>query len=120
MQFIYDALRVLKVAEGRIFAETFGPAGLVRHAEGEEVEVAFVKSGSTAKWRSGVVSILALAEDSGLRPKFDCRNGACGTCKTKLVKGSVTYNALPTAQVAEGEVLICCARPNGEGLQLEL
>jgi uncharacterized protein len=59
----------------------------------------------------GSGSLLDLAEARGLSPEFSCRSGTCGTCKTKLVAGAVTYTKEPTAKHAEDEVLICCAVP---------
>jgi ferredoxin len=55
--------------------------------------------------------LLQLAEARGLEPAFGCREGTCGTCRTRLLKGAVTYIREPTARVAADEVLICCAVP---------
>ena len=54
---------------------------------------------------------LDLAEARGLSPEFSCREGSCGTCRTKLVAGAVTYLREPAATVAADEVLICSAVP---------
>ena len=56
-------------------------------------------------------TLLELAEARGLAPEFSCREGSCGTCRTRLIKGAVTYLKEPTAEVGEDEVLICCAVP---------
>ncbi len=47
---------------------------------------------------------------------YGCRNGACGTCKGKLIEGKLdhgTYqrHALPDAEKAAGMALFCQARP---------
>ena len=74
----------------------------------------------------GAGSLLDLAEVRGLSPEFSCRSGNCGTCKTKLLSGAVTYLKEPTAPKAADEVLICCAvpaepqAPGEERLQLTL
>ncbi|MFO7177038.1 2Fe-2S iron-sulfur cluster-binding protein, partial [Enterococcus faecium] len=71
-------------------------------------------------------TLLELAEARGLSPAFSCREGNCGSCRTRLLAGAVTYLKQPTAEVADGEVLICCAvpaKPEAEGdnrLQLDL
>jgi CDP-4-dehydro-6-deoxyglucose reductase, E3 len=47
---------------------------------------------------------------------YGCRNGACGTCKGKLVSGKLDYgtyedHALPDAEREAGMALFCQARP---------
>ena len=47
---------------------------------------------------------------------YGCRNGACGTCKGKLLEGEVDYgkyqeHALPDAEKHAGMALFCQARP---------
>lgn len=68
-----------------------------------------------ARWTPGSGTLLELAEARGLEPDFSCREGTCGTCRTKLLKGAVTYVREPTASVAADEVLICCAVPAEQG-----
>jgi ferredoxin len=71
-----------------------------------------------ARWTPESGTLLELAESRGLDPEFSCRVGSCGTCRTKLLAGAVTYVKEPTAPMAEDEVLICCAVPaeqEGEG-----
>jgi hypothetical protein len=64
-----------------------------------------------ARWTPDSGSLLELAEARGLSPEFSCREGHCGTCRTRLLAGEVTYLKPPQASVDEGEVLLCCARP---------
>ncbi|SAL09340.1 2Fe-2S iron-sulfur cluster-binding protein [Caballeronia telluris] len=123
MQSIYDGLRSLNVADGRIHAEAFGPSGLVRKRdEGaskaparlpatESVPVAFVKSSKEARWTPAAGTLLELAEARGLAPEFSCRGGSCGTCRTRVVEGEVAYPVAPSFQVGDDEALICCAVP---------
>lgn len=134
MQSLYDGLRGLNIADGRIHAEAFGPASLARtpdkvkaveplaSASAIPVAVQFVQSAKEARWNPGSGGLLELAEARGLSPEFSCRLGTCGSCRTKVVSGSVTYAKRPSAPIAEGEALICCAVP-AEGtdvLQLDL
>lgn len=125
MQALYDGLRGYGVADCRIHAESFGPASLARDAGGAAaapaparrpasavpVSVAFLESLKEARWTPGSGTLLDLAEARGLAPASGCRAGSCGTCRTRLLKGEVTYIREPAAAVAEGEVLICCAVP---------
>jgi len=123
-QSLYDGLRGFGIADGRIHAEAFGPSGLVRRLDAgaqaapvraapatEPVPVAFLESLKEARWTPDSGSLLELAEARGLAPEFSCRSGSCGTCRTRLIEGEVTYIKEPTAPVADGEVLICCAVP---------
>ncbi len=122
MQSIYNGLRDLNVADNRIHAEAFGPASLERRSESGSaivlppaattpVAVAFAASGKEARWTPGSGSLLDLAEDRGLTPEFSCRGGSCGTCRTRIIKGAVTYAAPPGFETAPDEALICCAVP---------
>ncbi|MGM5018489.1 2Fe-2S iron-sulfur cluster-binding protein [Tardiphaga sp. 367_B4_N1_1] len=123
MQSLYDGLRALNIADNRIHAEAFGPASLVRTVDSPataparrppsstSVHVVFAESAKEARWTPESGSLLDLAESRGLSPDFSCREGHCGTCRTKLLAGVVTYVKEPAAAVADDEVLICCAVP---------
>lgn len=123
IQAIYDGLRGLNVADGRIHAEAFGPSALQRHSEVQAavpsqppaattaVPVYFTASAKEARWMPESGSLLELAESRGLTPEFSCRGGSCGTCKTRRVSGQVHYPN-PPAELPEADmVLICCAVP---------
>ena len=61
-------------------------------------------------------TILQSALNHGIGLPYGCRNGACGSCKGRLVSGSVDYGnysatALSDAEKAEGKALFCCAKP---------
>jgi len=131
MQALYDTLRGLGVRDGRIFAEAFGPASLIRvpdaaaprfepEAEAEQALVTFARSGFDQRWDRGEGTLLELAEAHGLNPEFSCRGGSCGTCATRLKAGAVAYRSEPTAERAEDEVLICCAVPAAGTASVEL
>lgn len=122
-QSLYDGLRGYSIADSRIHAEAFGPSSLTRTLDAgvsapvrpppstKPVPVAFMASLKEARWTPEAGTLLDLAEARGLEPEFSCREGTCGTCRTKLTKGAVTYIKEPTATIGEGEVLLCCAVP---------
>lgn len=124
-QALYDGLRGYNVADNRIHTEAFGPSSLVRTTDVtaaapmppskppsiKPVHVIFTESMKEARWTPESGSLLDLAEERGLSPPFSCRMGTCGSCRTKLVAGDVTYLKQPTAAVTKDEVLICCAVP---------
>src|SRR5579871_4735394 len=64
-------------------------------------------------------SILTAALRHGFVLPYGCRNGACGSCKGKLIEGRVDYGvyqkkALPDAERDAGKALFCQARPLGD------
>ena len=59
-------------------------------------------------------TILAAALREGFMLPYGCRNGACGTCKGKVLKGDVDYgefqsSALTDADIGAGKALFCVA-----------
>ena len=59
-------------------------------------------------------TVLQAAIDAGINLPYGCRNGACGSCKAKLVSGKVFHNnyqssAMSDAELAAGHTLLCCA-----------
>jgi ferredoxin-NADP reductase len=123
MQSLYDALRSLNIADERIHAESFGPSGLQRQASQAnnppglapiaktDVQVLFSASGKEARWLQGSGSLLELAEQRGLEPEFSCRGGSCGTCRTRVEAGKVSYLSAPAFHCQPDEALLCCAMP---------
>ncbi|MFO1328212.1 MAG: CDP-6-deoxy-delta-3,4-glucoseen reductase [Rubrivivax sp.] len=60
--------------------------------------------------------ILAAAIRHGIGLPYGCRDGACGSCKSRLLDGRVIHGAhqakaLSAAEEAAGLVLTCCATP---------
>ena len=131
MQAIYDGLRDLNVADDRIHAESFGPSSLKRSSvtginateaaelappATESVRVVFTETGKEGRWNPEGGSLLDVAEARGITPPFGCRGGSCGTCRTRVLKGAVTYATQPSFSVEADEALICCALP-AQGMQ---
>ncbi len=121
-QALYDGLRSYGIEDARIHAEAFGPAALRRSpsagaapvrpaAATDSVPVVFTAALKEARWTPAAGSLLELAEARGLDPAFSCREGHCGSCRTRLLAGAVTYAREPVARVADGEALLCCAVP---------
>lgn len=60
-------------------------------------------------------AILDAALDAGFNLPYGCKDGACGTCKGKVLSGQVDLGAaqdeaLTAAERAAGMALFCCAR----------
>ncbi|MGH8729336.1 MAG: CDP-6-deoxy-delta-3,4-glucoseen reductase [Burkholderiales bacterium] len=61
-------------------------------------------------------NVLASGLKAGYALPYGCRNGACGSCKGKILEGRVDYgryqeSALSEAEKASGHALFCQARP---------
>ncbi|MBO9112705.1 MULTISPECIES: hybrid-cluster NAD(P)-dependent oxidoreductase [Rhizobium/Agrobacterium group] len=59
-------------------------------------------------------SVLAAAKKGSVRLPSSCSNGVCGTCKSKLVSGSVEMNhngGIRQREVDAGFFLPCCSKP---------
>jgi len=61
-------------------------------------------------------AILAAAIRSGIGLPYGCRDGACGSCKCRLLEGRVVHGvhqakALSAAEAQAGWILTCCAVP---------
>jgi len=63
-------------------------------------------------------SVLRSALIAGVKLPSDCRQGACGTCRIRLLEGTVEYDEEPMAlspeEMAEGFALACQARPTSD------
>jgi ferredoxin-NADP reductase len=113
-------LTALGVKPDRIIQESFGSAvpksaQTDRVIAEEGVVVQFDRSGTTCKVRSGQ-TLLEAAEEHGVGIPSSCRQGQCGTCKTKLLAGNVRMDAeegLDPNSKAQGFVLVCVGRPDG-------
>ncbi|WP_035998399.1 pyridoxamine 5'-phosphate oxidase family protein [Paraburkholderia caribensis] len=125
MQSIFDGLRTLDVSENRIHYESFG-AGDIRRDESlsddgfapkplasKEVAVHFTRASVMSVWHPGE-SLLDIAEKSGLQVPYSCRSGHCGSCRTTIGLGSVTYTKRPEYQTDDNEALMCCAVPTAQ------
>jgi CDP-4-dehydro-6-deoxyglucose reductase len=64
-------------------------------------------------------TVLSAAIRAGVGLPYGCKNGACGSCKGKVVAGSVTHKphqarALSEQEKLQGMSLFCCALPEGD------
>ncbi|MDP1742441.1 MAG: CDP-6-deoxy-delta-3,4-glucoseen reductase [Polaromonas sp.] len=61
-------------------------------------------------------TVLEAGLRQGLNLPYVCRDGACGVCKGRILKGTVDYGTyqegvLTEAEKTEGKALFCCAKP---------
>lgn len=58
--------------------------------------------------------VLEAARNAGIRLASSCAQGMCGTCKVKLVSGSVDMQhkgGIRQREIDQGMVLLCCSKP---------
>ena len=73
--------------------------------------ISFARSGIAVRWRRPDETLLELAEACDVPVRWSCRSGVCHNCESGLVSGSIAYDPDPPDPPAEGNALICCARP---------
>jgi ferredoxin len=56
-------------------------------------------------------TLLEALEQQQLQVNFHCREGYCGACRCKLLRGNIDYINEPLAFVRKGEFLPCCSIP---------
>ncbi|MFF1674634.1 MOSC domain-containing protein [Streptomyces sp. NPDC058256] len=74
--------------------------------------VTFARSGISVAFPDGERSLLELADACDVPARWSCRTGVCHTCTTRLLSGDVAYSPAPLEPPPDGEVLICCSRPD--------
>ena len=130
MEAMKEALATVGVARERIHVEIFnggesmtpGVVGgatraphLPRDGVGAGAQVSFARSGVAPRWNPSVYrSILELAEACDIPVRWSCRTGVCHNCESGLISGAVAYEPDPLDPPADGNVLICCSRPQGD------
>ena len=116
------ALLAWGVEPASIRSEHFTPASVADPAPPQSsCTVKFIRSKKEAVWtHDSDLSLLELAESNGLDPASSCRMGSCHTCDSALLAGAVTYDRAPEVPPSPGRVLICCARPNADVVELDL
>lgn len=85
--------------------------------EGQAITLIFAGGESFQIIARPLETIEQAARRQGIRLLSDCREGACGTCKARCLRGEYLLNdysreALPESEAADGYVLTCqmCAR----------
>ncbi|WP_128113675.1 CDP-6-deoxy-delta-3,4-glucoseen reductase [Polynucleobacter necessarius] len=64
-------------------------------------------------------NLLEAALRQGINLPYGCKNGACGSCKGKILEGQVNHGqhserALSKADETAGGILFCCAHPQSD------
>lgn len=122
MESITSDLTAWGVPDAWVHFEAFGPASVkkktpakaeaVQGAAAAVFEITFSKSGKKAKWDGSHDSVLALAEENGVKIDAGCRAGGCGSCLIAIKSGEVEY-AGARPDVEAGSCLSCICKPKG-------
>ena len=121
MDAVRSTLRGLGVPEQQVLTELFStPVDQLERDEAEAhakgacaASVEFRRTGRTVPIKPAQ-TLLDAAEAAGVKLDYSCRNGTCGTCRVKLVSGTVAMgrsDALLKSDIADRLVLACQARP---------
>jgi len=65
----------------------------------------------------GGTSVLAAARAAGVRLPSACGKGVCGTCKSRVLSGTVEMRhggGIRQREISDGMALLCCARPTSD------
>jgi ferredoxin-NADP reductase len=115
-----DVLESMKVSPADIKHESFGagPAGrpVDQNSVIQMALVEFARSKQT-RMASSAATLLETAEACGIRMPYSCREGQCGTCATKLLKGRVhmhSENGLTPELKERGYILPCVSHAQGD------
>jgi ferredoxin-NADP reductase/mono/diheme cytochrome c family protein len=120
MEVVRGILAELGLRPERIRQEMFGVAGgasktLAQTATENAFTVEFAKSQKTCSVLEGQ-TLLEAAAEAGVQIPSACRQGQCGTCKTRLLNGQVrmtTEDGLDPESKSQGFVLTCVGHAEG-------
>ncbi len=123
LETIGEGLKLSGVEASRVTVEAFeairkaqeqASVAAVGESTGNTVDICFEKSGKQGRCVGPHQTILDAAEASNISAESGCRNGDCGSCVVKLLKGNVHYPKQPSyGPLESNEALACVAVPDG-------
>jgi ferredoxin-NADP reductase len=99
--------------ESYVFGTTSDPSGPAGDRAAVTYDVEFARSGQVVPCDDRT-SVLEAATQAGLTLPSSCREGACGTCKTRLISGQVDMEhagGIRPREIAQNQILLCCSTP---------
>jgi glycine betaine catabolism B len=116
------ALLEAGVPEDRVVVESFTPAASVSTTgdaamAGAAIATATFTRSHVSAPLAARTTILEAAESVGVAIDYQCRSGICGTCRCKLLSGTVTMDvrdSLSEKDERDGYILACQARAEGD------
>ena len=103
---------VIVIVNGALLLLPF--LGKMKRGKGE-YEITTAPAGNKVMAKKGE-TILEASLRQGINLPYVCRDGACGACKGRILRGTVDYGTyqkgvLTDAEKKEGKALFCCAKP---------
>ena len=87
------------------------PAGV----PGQGPRVSFARSGLDVNWDPAFNNLLELAEACDVPVQWSCRTGVCHTLRERSYHWAPSrYDPEPVEPPADGNLLTCCSRPQGD------
>ncbi len=129
MDAVHSMLESLGVPRAQVLTELFTtPVDQIERDEAAALaqgacaaQIEFRVTGKTVPI-TAMQTILDAAEAAGVKLDYSCRTGTCGTCRVKLVSGTVAMTqsaALLKADIADRLILACQARPTSPELLID-
>lgn len=109
----------LGLPQGRFVTESFesAPDEAAPTAEGAaRYTVSFARSGLAGPIDAGT-SVLKAARAMGAHLQSSCGKGVCGTCRVRLLSGTVEMRhqgGIRQREIDQGFILACCSRPTSD------
>lgn len=118
MAAVRETVGLLGIDPARHHEESFrlGDQDQDRPVAGTRYRVDFRRSGRAVDCDSGT-TLLDAASRAGLVLPSSCGEGVCGTCKTRLLSGTVDLRhagGIRQREIDQGKVLLCCSTPTGD------
>lgn len=76
-----------------------------------QLSVTFSESGKQFPWDTTMECLLDFIESKGIEVDCLCGAGECGSCKTRIIEGEVSYRKEPKINPGEGYCLLCVTVP---------
>jgi ferredoxin len=93
--------------------EAAAPAAV---AAGGAFRIEFAKSARVIECSPGT-TILAAAKAAGLKLPSSCTRGLCGTCKSRILSGTLDMKhegGIRQREIDAGLALLCCSKPTSD------
>lgn len=121
--FMADARNIatsLGVPADRFLTESFEAApdaGTEVAPDAGAFSVTFAKSGKTGRCDATTSTVLKAAKAADVRIMNSCNKGVCGTCRVKMLSGTVEINhqgGIRQREIDQGFIPACCSRPTSD------
>lgn len=86
---------------------------------GSGAVISFARSGISVAWNPQFSSLLELGEACDVPVRWSGQTGVRDACITGLIGGSIHYLPQPIERLLDGNVLVCCSRPEANGTLID-